>query len=176
MQLTTEQGGATDVSVIVKAYTTSTGAARTDITDATSGLEIRYKRGATGAVTTVTPAAQTSTGAHTDGGIVHLHGGAMRVDLPDAAVAAGVKWTLVTLAGVSDCTFTTAIVEITGSDPRATAPTTSDIADAVNEGSLDVIETYSRASNTGATITGPAGARSLTLTTDAAYEPIKSIS
>lgn len=131
MQNTAVAGGATDVSVILRAFDTTTGAAKTDVTDATSGLELRYKRGATGSVTTVSPASQTSTGAHTDGGIVHLHGGLYRLDLPDAAFATGVPWVVVSAAGVADCVFTAAFVEIMGSDPRAAAISTADVADAV---------------------------------------------
>jgi len=51
------------------------------------------------------------------------------------------------------------------------------IAHAVVEAEIDALETYNRTSNTAATITGPTnGATTLTITTDAAYEPIKSIS
>ena len=57
------------------------------------------------------------------------------------------------------------------------ASTTTDIANAVVEAEIDALETYNRTTNTAATITGPInGATTLTITTDAAYEPIKSIS
>jgi hypothetical protein len=50
------------------------------------------------------------------------------------------------------------------------------IANAVVEAEIDALETYNRTSNTAATITGPtSGAVTLTIATDAAYEPIKSI-
>lgn len=62
------------------------------------------------------------------------------------------------------------------SDVLTAAATTTEIADAVNEGALDIIETYNRSSNTSATITGPNGARTLTIVTDATYLPIESIS
>lgn len=56
------------------------------------------------------------------------------------------------------------------------ASSTSDIANAVVEAEIDALETYNRSSNTSATITGPInGATTLTITTDAAYQPIKSI-
>jgi hypothetical protein len=129
MQNTAVQAGSADVSVIVRAFVASTGLPKTDITHATSGLEIRTKRGATGAVTTVAPATQTSTGAHSDGGIVHLHGGAYRVDLPDAAVADGAPFVVVTLAGVSDTVFTGATLDLVGSDPRAAALDVGEIRD-----------------------------------------------
>jgi hypothetical protein len=57
------------------------------------------------------------------------------------------------------------------------ASSTTEIANAVVEAEIDALETYNRTSNTAATITGPVnGATTLTITTDAAYEPIKSIS
>ena len=50
------------------------------------------------------------------------------------------------------------------------------IASAVVEAEIDALETYNRTSNTAATITGPtSGSNALTITTDVAYEPIKSI-
>jgi hypothetical protein len=119
MQQTVVLAGATDQSVLVRADTISTGTPNTSLTHASSGLEIRYKRGATGAVTTVTPVTQTSTGAHSDGGFVHLHGGVYRVDLPDAAFAAAAPWVVITLAGVTDVRFTVATVDLSAGDPRA---------------------------------------------------------
>lgn len=60
--------------------------------------------------------------------------------------------------------------------PGTTADRTA-IANAVVEAEIDALETYNRTTNTAATITGPInGATTLTITTDAAYEPIKSIS
>ena len=124
------QAGSADVSVVVRAFDITTGAAKTDITNATSGLEIRYWRGAAGAVTTVAPASQTSTGAHTDGGIVHKHGGAYRVDLPDAAVAAPAGDTVsVTLAGVADTVFTVAELLLTTDDVTAAGLTAAELQD-----------------------------------------------
>jgi hypothetical protein len=59
--------------------------------------------------------------------------------------------------------------------PNGTSSLTA-IANAVVEAEIDALETYSRTTNTAATITGPtSGANTLTITTDAAYEPIKSI-
>ena len=130
MQNTAVQAGSADVSVIVRAFVASTGLPKTDITHATSGLEIRTKRGATGALTTVAPASlATQETAHTDGGIIHLHAGAYRVDAPDATVADGAPWATVTLAGVADTVFTVAMLDLVGSDPRAAALETGDLRD-----------------------------------------------
>jgi hypothetical protein len=57
------------------------------------------------------------------------------------------------------------------------ADAVTEIANAGVEAQIDALETYNRSTNTTATITGPTnGATTLTITTDAAYEPIKSIS
>jgi hypothetical protein len=57
------------------------------------------------------------------------------------------------------------------------ATATTEIANAVVEAEIDALETYNRSNNTTASITGPtSGATTLTIVTDAAYEPIKSIS
>jgi hypothetical protein len=59
--------------------------------------------------------------------------------------------------------------------PNGTSSLTA-IANAVIEAEIDALETYSRTTNTAATITGPtSGVNTLTITTDAAYQPIKSI-
>ena len=72
---------------------------------------------------------------------------------------------------------THAFAEITASDVYAAALTETAIANAVVEAEIDALETYNRTPNTAATITGPInGATTLTSVTDAAYEPIKSIS
>ena len=133
MHQTVVLAGATDQSVLVRADTISTGTPNTSLTHASSGLEIRYKRGATGAVTTVSPVTQTSTGAHSDGGFVHLHGGVYRVDLPDAAFAAAAPWVVITLAGVTDVRFTVATVDLSDGDPRAAVATAAALTTVDNE-------------------------------------------
>jgi hypothetical protein len=147
MQNTAVTAGATVVSVILRAFTVSTGAPKTDITHSTSGLELRYKRGAAGAVTSFSAVTQTSEGAHTDGGIVHLHGGLYRVDLPDAACQTGSPtppWVVISAAGVADCLFTAAFVELMGSDPRAAALTPG----ALRDDALNMIANMTNAANT----------------------------
>lgn len=91
--MTTRQAGATDQTVFVRAVTSAGATATPAYNDA--GISLWYKRGATGAVTAITPATQTSTGAHSDGGFVSLGNGWARLDLPDAAVAAGAAYVLV---------------------------------------------------------------------------------
>jgi hypothetical protein len=134
MQQSAVQAGATDVSVLVRAFDAATGLPVTTITHASAGLAIRTKRGATGALTTVTPASlATQETAHTDGGIIHLHAGTYRVDLPDAAVASGAPWVQVTLVDTADTVFTTAYLDISAGDPRAAGVTVGALRnDAIN--------------------------------------------
>jgi hypothetical protein len=86
------QHGATDVSVTFKVIDSTDGTPETGYAFNTAGVDFWYRRGATGAVTTITEATQTVTGAHTDGGLVHVQDGVGRLDLPDAAVASGVDY------------------------------------------------------------------------------------
>jgi len=84
------KAGSTDQSVSFAAFTTSTGAAVT-VTSATAGLSLWYRRGTAGAKTAISPSdLATLETAHTDGGIKVIEGQDHRLDLPDAAVAAGV--------------------------------------------------------------------------------------
>lgn len=77
----------------------------------------------------------------------------------------------------SGCARTYLEAMIGPSTALTASSTATDIANAVVEAEIDALETYNRTSNTAATITGPInGATTLTITTDASYEPIKSIS
>lgn len=83
------KAGSADQSVSFAAFTTETGAAVT-VTSATAGLSLWYRRGTTGAKTTISPSdLATLITAHADGGILVVGGQEHRLDLPDAAVAAG---------------------------------------------------------------------------------------
>ena len=153
MQNTAVAAGATDVSVILRAFDVTTGAAKTDLVYDTTDLAISYKRGATGTTTTaqegeatepVTLASETT--AHADWGFLHLESGAYRVDLPDAAFATGSPtppWVLITaeVVGDADVLFTAAFVDLTGSDPRAAAVTTTTIADEVQTRTIAAVTT-----------------------------------
>lgn len=86
------QHGATDVSVTFKVLDSTDGTPETGYTHGTTGVDFWYRQGATGAVQTITAAPQTVTGAHVDGGLVHVQDGVGRLDLPDAAVASGVDY------------------------------------------------------------------------------------
>jgi len=86
------QHGATDVSVTFKVIDSTDLTPETGYAFDTTGVDFWYRRGATGAVTTIAEVTQTVTGAHTDGGLVHVQDGVGRLDLPDAAVLSGVDY------------------------------------------------------------------------------------
>lgn len=84
------KAGSTDQSVSFAAFTTATGEAVT-VTSATAGLSLWYRRGTAGAKVAITPSDLANLEkAHADGGILVVQGQEHRLDLPDAAVAAGV--------------------------------------------------------------------------------------
>lgn len=113
-------GGATSKSVQVRAFVASTGLPKTDLVYNTSGLTASYQRGPVGSFTSITLATLTNAqAAYSSGGFVHIGGGAYRLDVPDAALAAGVDYVNIVLSGVSDCVITAARVEILGADPRS---------------------------------------------------------
>lgn len=102
------QAGTTDQSITFRALTSAGATATPAFGDA--GIAATYKRDATGAATTITPVTQTSTGAHTDGGLVHIGGGECRLDLPDAAVADGATRVKVTINATGWVGFTEEIL------------------------------------------------------------------
>lgn len=100
-------GGSTDQTIYV--YITDLSSAneigKTGLTFESAGLVASYVR--TGAArTAITLATQTANGAHSDGGFVLVDDtnmpGVYRLDLPDAAVAAGVAECVVQLAAEAD--------------------------------------------------------------------------
>jgi hypothetical protein len=113
-------GGSTDVTVYVRGFTESTGAPYTAGAFNTATLVLQYVRNR-GASTTsgFTPVTQTASGAHADGGFVHVVGGMYRVDLPDAAVAAGADSVQIIATGITGVVFTVARIEILGANPRS---------------------------------------------------------
>lgn len=90
------KAGLADQSVPFAAWTTATGAPVT-VTSATAGLSLWYRRGVAGAKVAITPIGDLATleTAHTDKAILVVEGAEHRLDLPDAACAAGaltVSW------------------------------------------------------------------------------------
>jgi hypothetical protein len=83
--------GATDQSVIIQVIDSATGVPETGVSHDTSGIDLWYRRDG-GAKVSITEAALAAIdSAHSDGGVEPLANGAVRLDLPDAAVASVVN-------------------------------------------------------------------------------------
>lgn len=132
--------GATDKQVILTAYTAATGEPYTAGAHNTSGLTLRYRRAGANAEVSISPVTQTVSGAHTDGGFVHIAGGRYRLDIPDAAIATGADYVVIWAYGITGVVFTTASIDILGGDPRATtvAVDAASVRDAVGLGSANL--------------------------------------
>ena len=83
--------GATNYSCTIRVVDSSDGTPETGVAYNTAGVDLWYRRPAS-AHTSITEATQTEGGAHSDGGFVHISDGYCRLDLPDAAVAAGADY------------------------------------------------------------------------------------
>jgi len=83
------KAGSTDQSTVIRIIDSGDGTPETGVEHNTSGIDLWYRReGATKA--SLTEAALSALdAAHGDGGIEHIGDGYYRLDLPDAAVAAG---------------------------------------------------------------------------------------
>lgn len=89
------KAGTADVSVVIRIIDSSDGTPETGVVWNTAGIDFQYRReGAVStAITEATLAALTT--AHTDGGFLHIGNGYYRLDLPDAACAAGATGVLI---------------------------------------------------------------------------------
>lgn len=89
------KAGTTDVSVVIRIIDSTDGTPETGVVWNTAGIDLEYRReGATSTnITEATLAGLDS--AHADGGFLHIGNGYYRLDLPDAACAAGVAGVLV---------------------------------------------------------------------------------
>lgn len=90
-----KKAGSVDVSVVIRIIDSTDGTPETGVVFNTSGIDLQYRRegAASTAITEATLAALTT--AHADGGFLHIGNGYYRLDLPDAAVAAGAAGVLV---------------------------------------------------------------------------------
>jgi len=116
------KAGTTDYSVTIRVVDSTDGTPETSVAYNTTGVDLWYRRPGA-AHTSITEATQTEAGAHSDGGFVHISDGYCRLDLPDAAVAAGVDY--VDVGG----TFTDMVV--IGGRVRLKANTEEDVYDRV---------------------------------------------
>lgn len=99
------KGGLTSVSlgVFVADTSSTTGAGLSGVTNSSSGLVLEYRRAGQSTWTSVTPVSKTL-GTYTSGGIVAdgSLAGAYEVDFPDAAFAAGARFVLCRIRGVTN--------------------------------------------------------------------------
>lgn len=87
--------GSTSREALVRVIDNTTGLPVTSLTYTSTGIALSYRR--TGAAnTSITPATQTASGAYSSGGFVHIQDGYYRLDMPDAAIAAGAKHVQIT--------------------------------------------------------------------------------
>lgn len=95
MTTRTIKAGTTDVSVVIRIVDSTDGTPETGVVFNTSGIDLEYRRelAASVDITEATLAALTT--AHADGGFLHIGNGYYRLDLPDAACAAGATGVLV---------------------------------------------------------------------------------
>ena len=97
--------GTTSFSMTVIAYdnTSTNGAGLSGITHTSSGLVFEYRRAGQSTWTSVTPVSKTL-GTYTSGGIVAngSRAGRYEIDIPDAAIASGVRFVEVCLRGVAN--------------------------------------------------------------------------
>lgn len=84
--------GSTDRSVNLKIVDASDGTSETGVVYNTSGIDLWYRRegAAKVSITEADLSTPALTDAHADGGFLHISDGLYRLDLPDAALAAGV--------------------------------------------------------------------------------------
>lgn len=89
------KAGTADVSVVIRIVDSADGTPETGVVAATAGLALEYRRELEASVGIAESDLAALTTAHTDGGMKHIGNGYYRVDLPDAACAAGAAGVLV---------------------------------------------------------------------------------
>ena len=87
--------GATDVSVVIRILDSTTGLPETAVEHTETGIDLEYRREGAASVDITEAALAALTTAHTDGGIEHIGNGYYRLDVPDAAFAAGASGVLI---------------------------------------------------------------------------------
>lgn len=108
--------GSTDKSVELYIIDSTDGTPELGVTFETAGIDLNYRRdgAAVVAITEVTLSALTD--AHSDGGFLEIANGRYRLDVPDAAFAAGVSQ--VSVGGtVTDMIVLPVVIQLVGFDP-----------------------------------------------------------
>ncbi len=89
------KAGTTDVSVVIRIVDSGDGTPETGVAFDTAGIDLEYRREGAVAVNITEATLADLTAAHSDGGFLHIGHGYYRLDLPDAACAAGATGVLV---------------------------------------------------------------------------------
>jgi len=87
--------GSTDQSVVIRIIDSTDGTPETGVVFNTSGIDLEYRRELEASVDITEATLAALTTAHADGGFLHIGNGYYRLDLPDAALAAGSSGCLV---------------------------------------------------------------------------------
>lgn len=128
--------GSINNSVIIRIVDSTDKTPENGVTSATAGLVLQYRRegAANVSITPITDLAALTT-AHTDGGLLLVGNGYYRLDLPDAATAAGVSGVMVhgTVTGmiVEGCYVHLGGVPFNLSQTPSDAPVTGTVDDAL---------------------------------------------
>lgn len=130
------EAGSTGNTIYLFAFDTSTKLPRVDLLHNTAGLQITYTR--TGDTSfAISLALQTVNGAWTSGGFVRTNAtdGIYRLDVPNAAVLAGVKQVVIAGSGVANVMFIPFTLDLVNYNPAAAA---SDEVDVVKIGGATI--------------------------------------
>lgn len=110
--------GSTDKSVVIRIVDDTDGKPETGVVAATAGLAFNYRREG-GLLVNIAGLSDLAllTSAHTDGGLLHIGHGYYRIDVPDAAFAAGSDGVLIegTATGM---VVIGQYIQLVGYDPR----------------------------------------------------------
>jgi len=87
--------GTVDVSVVIRIIDSTDGTPETGVVWNTAGIDLQYRREGEASTAIVEATLAALTTAHTDGGFLHIGNGYYRLDLPDAACAAGAVGVLI---------------------------------------------------------------------------------
>lgn len=130
------EAGSTGNTIYLFAFDTSTKQPRVDLLHNTPGLQLTYTR--TGDISVaISLALQTVNGAWTSGGFVRTNAtdGFYRLDVPNAAVLAGVKQAVIAGSGVANVLFIPYTLDLVNYNPSAAA---SDAVDVVKIGGATI--------------------------------------
>lgn len=167
------QTGATDKTIAVRAYDSTTFLPETGLVYNSAGLTCYFREGATGSATQLTLATQTVGGAHSDGGFVLIDDtnmpGVYRLDLSDTILNSGAGSHVTVHLKATGVVFEPIDIFLTADDPTAAAATVAQIADGVwdeAKAGHTTADTYGKLLADADTNAGTAATNSVTLITD----------